>query len=260
MIRLGSDICTDFEASSGREWLETNGIGGFASGTVSGANSRRYHGLLTVATRPPLGRYVLLSKIEETLIVGGERYDLSANRYPNRIHPEGFRYLTGFRLDPVPTWTYEVEGIVLEKKIFLAHGEHSLVCRWSMTGPAAELEVRPLIACRDYHHLRVSGSGLAAEFTVGDGLVSIDPLPGLPALHFAHNGTGVGKTGFWYRDFEYAIERERGFDYRENLLQPFAVRFDLSSPATVIASTRAAEVSEAAAPHCSITGCVSTAM
>ena len=71
------------------EWLETNGIGGFASSTVSGMNTRRYHGLLVAATQPPVGRMVLLSKFEETLLVGDRRIDLSTNRYPGAIHPAG---------------------------------------------------------------------------------------------------------------------------------------------------------------------------
>ena len=78
MIEIRSDICRDFAEVSSREWLETNGIGGYASSTVSGANSRRYHGLLIAATKPPLGRMVLLSKLEETVIIDGERYDLSS--------------------------------------------------------------------------------------------------------------------------------------------------------------------------------------
>ena len=105
MIILGRESLTDFESAASREWLETNGIGGYASGTLSGANSRRYHGLLVAATRPPLGRMVLLSKFEEVLIVSGERYELSCNQYPGVVYPAGYRYITSFRLDPFPVWT-----------------------------------------------------------------------------------------------------------------------------------------------------------
>ena len=80
MIRLGEEICTNLDAALRREWLETNGLGGFASGTVSGCNTRRYHGLLVAATKPPVGRFVLLSKLEETLIIDGRRYELGTNR------------------------------------------------------------------------------------------------------------------------------------------------------------------------------------
>jgi predicted glycogen debranching enzyme len=122
MIKFDSDICTNFEEATSREWLETNGIGGFASGTISGANSRRYHGLLCAATKPPLGRVVMLSKFEETLTLDGKVYELSANQYPNSIYPQGFKYLKSFRLEPFPVWIFEIEGIRIEKKIFMVYG------------------------------------------------------------------------------------------------------------------------------------------
>src|SRR5215510_3388860 len=106
MIRFDESVCRNLDVSSRREWLETNGIGGFASSTVSGVNTRRYHGLLTAATRPPAGRVVLLSKLEETLVIGSQRYELSANQYAGAIHPQGYTYLAGFRLDPFPIFTF----------------------------------------------------------------------------------------------------------------------------------------------------------
>ena len=90
MIRFKQEACGDLETALRREWLETNGLGGFASSTIIGLNTRRYHGLLVAATKPPVGRLVLLSKLEETLSIDGKRFDLSANRYPGVIHPQGF--------------------------------------------------------------------------------------------------------------------------------------------------------------------------
>jgi len=108
MIHFGPEICHNVEAALQREWLETNGLGGFASSTILGLNTRRYHSLLTVATKPPVGRLVLLAKLEETLIVAGQRFELSANPYPGVIHPQGQQYLQQFRLDPFPVFTYTV--------------------------------------------------------------------------------------------------------------------------------------------------------
>jgi predicted glycogen debranching enzyme len=85
MISFGEEICSKLDFSTGREWLETNGIGGFASATITGYHTRRYHGLLVAATKPPVGRFVLLSKLEETLIIGDRRVDLSTNRYPGVV-------------------------------------------------------------------------------------------------------------------------------------------------------------------------------
>src|SRR5215470_12260237 len=103
MIQFDRRICTDLEEASGREWLETNGLGGFASSTITGLNTRRYHALLTAATKPPVGRVVLLSKLEETLVIDGQRYELSVNQYPGAVYPQGHQYLQEFRLDPFPT-------------------------------------------------------------------------------------------------------------------------------------------------------------
>jgi predicted glycogen debranching enzyme len=92
-MEFGPGICADFDQSTSREWLETNAIGGFASSTIAGLNTRRYHALLVAATKPPVGRMVLLSKLEETLVIGGARFELSANEYGGAIHPQGYKLL-----------------------------------------------------------------------------------------------------------------------------------------------------------------------
>src|SRR5271170_204873 len=132
MIRFRRDVCDNLNEASRREWLETNGLGGFASSTIIGLNTRRYHGLLVAATKPPVGRYLLLSKLEETLLFDGRAFDLSTNRYPAVVHPQGFRYLKEFRLDPFPVFTYEIEGIEIEKTVFMVHGENSTIIQYQL--------------------------------------------------------------------------------------------------------------------------------
>ena len=111
--------CNHFASAIQKEWLITNGIDGYASSSVSGANTRRYHGLLVAATHPPVGRLVMLSKLEDALLVDGERFELSTNVYGDDVvHPHGFRNLSQFRLDPFPVYTYAGERFVLEKSIF----------------------------------------------------------------------------------------------------------------------------------------------
>src|SRR5277367_3756019 len=114
LISFDTRTISDFEQATSLEWLETNGLGGSACSTILGLNTRRYHGLLTAATKPPVGRFLLLSKLEETLVFDGRAFDLSTNRYPAVVHPQGFRYLKEFRLDPFPVFTYEIEGIEIE--------------------------------------------------------------------------------------------------------------------------------------------------
>src|SRR5687768_14290139 len=114
-----TEFLRDLDAALDREWLETNGLGGFASSTVIGLNTRRYHGLLTAATKPPVGRIVLLSKLEEVAIIGDRRYELGANRYPGAVHPRGHTLLKEFRLDPFPTWTWDLDGVGVCKRVFM---------------------------------------------------------------------------------------------------------------------------------------------
>src|SRR4051794_18949095 len=107
MIRFGEGFWRDRAAAREAEWLETDGLGGYASSTLAGLNTRRYHGLLVSATTPPCVRTVLLSKLEETLTVGGTAYPLSINQYPHALSPEGDVHLRGFEREPFPSFVYE---------------------------------------------------------------------------------------------------------------------------------------------------------
>ena len=212
-----------------REWLETNGLGGYAMSTATGENTRRYHGLLVAATQPPVGRAVLLSKLEETLVLGEKRVDLSTNRFPGTIHPEGFHLLTGFRMEPFPTFTWEVDGIVVEKEVFMPHGENTVCVTWRIAkagkgaGPIG-LEVRPLVAFRDFHALAHENDAIEKSVEIAEGRVRIAPYSGLPELFLAHDGAAQ-QTGDWYRSFEYEEEERRGFDYTEDLWHPATLSF-----------------------------------
>ena len=243
MIDFDQESCRDLNVALTREWLETNGIGGFSSSTITGLNTRRYHGLLTAATKPPVGRFVLLSKLEETLLIDGRRYELSSNQYPGVIHPQGFNYQTGFRLDPFPIFTYDVEGVRLEKSVFMVQGENTTVVQYELVAANdqdVKLEVRPLIAFRDYHSTTHENDALNARIETDPGLTTFRPYTDLPPLHLAHHPADIDANGFWYRNFQYALERERGLDYAEDLFSPCALTFDLngSRNVNIIASTK----------------------
>jgi len=256
MIAFGPEVCRNLEAALQREWLETNGLGGFASATLIGLNTRRYHGLLTVATTPPVGRLVLLSKLEETLILDGQRFELSANQYPGVVHPQGYQYLTHFRLDPFPVWTYTMANVELDRALFMIHGENSTVVHYTVRSAGGTLapgrcvlEVRPLIACRDYHSTTHRNDAFDTRVQVAPGLATVTPYAGLPALHCAHDADEIDSTGYWYNNFEYAVERERGLDFVEDLFSPFVLRFELSqrTQAAIIASTTRHDAGDVAA-------------
>ena len=243
MIELRKDVCSNLEAALHREWLETNGIGGFSSASITGANTRRYHGLLTAATKPPVGRMVLLSKLEETVIIGERRFDLSTNQYQGAVHPRGFELLASFRLDPFPIFTFEVEGVQIEKSVFMAQNSNTVVIEYRVVSSprkqTIQLEVRPLIAFRDYHSLTHENGALNPTLQPEPGMVSIQPYDGVPRLYLAHNASKVEAHNDWYRNFFYAVEAERGLDTTEDLFNPAILSFEInkSQQATVIAST-----------------------
>jgi predicted glycogen debranching enzyme len=248
-INFERGICENPAEALKREWLETNGLGGFASSTISGANIRRYNGLLVAATQPPTVRHLLLSKLEEILIVNGERFELSTNLYSRTVHPEGYRYLTRFRLDPFPVFTFEAGGVTVEKRLFMVHGENTVVVEYETGHAGCRLELHPLIAFRGYHDLTQANRVLNGALEESEGLVSIQPYVQLPRLSFAHNAKSVAREGSWYFNFEYPIERERGLDSHEDLFCPFVLKFDLDpeKPAVVIASTIAHQAAESTA-------------
>ena len=241
MISFDRSICGIYDAASSREWLETNGIGGFASSTISGSHTRRYHGLLTAATRPPLGRITTVSKFIETLIVGNETFQLSTSRFSGKVDSQACQFISQFRLDPFPVWTFRVRDVELEKKPFMSSGSNTTVVTYSilenMKGHPVLLEIKPLLAFVDYHHLQHEDPGFQTDFVATNGEVAIRPYPEMPEVFFFHNAIAVETVGDWYKNFEYVIEQERGFEFQEDLFQPFVMRFDLQRPAEIIVST-----------------------
>ena len=233
-----------------REWLETNGLGGYAMSTVSGENTRRYHGLLVAAVKPPVGRAVLLSKLEETLLAGGRRIDLSTNRFPGTTHPDGFRLLKDFRLEPFPTWIFEADDVVLERTLFMVHAENTTVVSYRLLSdsPGVQLEVRPLVAFRDFHALTHENADFDRTVAIEDGRARIAPCQGLPELFFAHDGTAT-QAGDWYRSFEYEEERARGFDFREDLWHPVTLSYSFEEIPGGAAARREATVITSTSPR-----------
>ena len=147
----------------GREWLVTNGLGGYASGTVAGVNTRRYHGLLVASLNPPVQRMVLLAALEEWLILAdGERHPLSAQEYwDGTVYPDGFRFLEGVDVDGMlPTFRWAVDGRIIEKRIWMESGVSRTVLTYRLlAGPPLSLQLRPLFAHRDYHEQRHGQGG-----------------------------------------------------------------------------------------------------
>ncbi len=246
--------CNDLSSSGSKEWIVTNGIGGYASSTIAGMNTRRYHGLLVAATTPPVGRLVLLSKLEDALIIDGLRVELSTNLYGGRvIHPDGYLRLDSFSLDPFPIYTYSDGRFTLTKSIFMVQGSNTVVIEYLLTsrGDAHEitLEVRPLIAFREYHATTHENETLDSTLTETFGCVRVQPYSDLPALFLSHDADSVFADGHWYRNFEYAEERARGLDFSEDLFSPLQFKTSLTGRKrlTLIASTEMHSTADASA-------------
>ncbi|HUB06435.1 MAG TPA: amylo-alpha-1,6-glucosidase [Myxococcales bacterium] len=216
------------------EWLEADGLGGFASGTVSGVRTRRYHALLLAATTPPSGRTVLVNGVEAWIETAGGAVPLSTQRYvPDVIHPDGVSRLRGFTSEPWPAWTYRVDGCDVTQELFVARGTARVVLSWKATGAGGRLplRVRPLLSGRDFHSLHHENAGFsfAAAEAPGGG-VAWRPYGGLPGVVARGNGR-YRHAPDWYRRFQYDRERERGLDFEEDLASPGVFEWDLDGGA-----------------------------
>ena len=224
MISFDRSVCGDFDKAIEKEWLATNGIGGYASSTIIGANARGYHGLLIAATRPPLGRMLMLSKIEEVFVVGDERHEISCNQYHNTVYPEGYRYLDSFRVDTFPVFTYVVDGVIIEKKVTMLYGSNTTFINYRIIRSPGEvqLELRPLIACRDFHGRMHKDQELDMSIRWGSDCISIDPcgVRLFMSVRVEKSPCSFEVSEYWYRDFEYRMEAYRGQESQEDLYSP----------------------------------------
>jgi predicted glycogen debranching enzyme len=214
------------------EWLEADGLGGFASGTVTGRRTRRYHALLLTATTPPTGRVVLVNGYEAWAETPTGRFALSSQRYAGGVvHPEGDRRLVEFAAEPWPRWVYRLdEGTRIEQELFVPYGHPAVAVRWRVLGAttAAKLIVRPLMSGRDYHSLHHENRAFSFDATHGHGRVTWGAYTGLPEVRAASNGE-YRHEPVWYRNFEYAQERDRGLGCVEDLASPGVFAWDLAA-------------------------------
>jgi len=223
MTLITSEILQDWDESSRREWLVTNGIGGYASGSLAGANTRRYHGLMVAALAPPLGRTVVLSKLEEEIRVEDQLYLLSANKYPSVVQPQGHRHLTYFDTRPVPTFTFIFhEGtVVLEKRIWMPSGCNTVYVRYTVIKAPEKLRIGllPLTSYKDYHTELHRWDGFEGLTTIQtDGRVKFDAFHGAVPLYLSTDQSLVfSDHSGWFYNFEHPREQERGLDFTEDL-------------------------------------------
>ena len=220
-----------FEALSGLEWLPTNGLGSFAASSIVGANTRRYHGLLVAANNPPTDRRVLVSKVEETVLVGDERFELGCNQYPGVVHPQGYTFLESFEREPLPRVVYAAGDFKMAKTTSMVYGENTTVLEYKNLGATPiQLQIKPFLVFRDYHSLFRENPDF--DFYVENletNRLKVYAHYGAAPLFMQFSKGDFAEEGVWYHNFEYAAERERGLDFQEDAKSIGQIRFDLAA-------------------------------
>lgn len=235
----GSDLSSiSVDAQLDREWLATNGIGGFAASTLPGLNTRKYHGLLVAAMSPPVRQMVLLSRVEEFVLQDGQAIALASCEYPGVIHPRGYQFLRAFSPDPFPRWAFQGEGWTIEKQLRLIPGENTVCLSYTLLGGerAIELELNPLFALRGIHDLMYQWNGRLIAETIGKAQPHthhrIPATNRTPEVFFAHDGRFQG-AAYWYLNTIYRCENQRGYPGLEDVWMPGTVRWTLHPGKTI---------------------------
>jgi len=234
---IGAALGTDPTISLGREWLLTNGLGGFAMGTALGANTRRYHGLLVAAMRPPRGRVLVLHSLLEQILVHGEAIDLAAHPFGDEaaLHPDGWRRLVAFDVAPPASaaWTWRVGDLEIVRRLHLEAGANRVRISYEVHGATSpvRLRVRPLVPVRGFHELRRASGDPPVE-EAADGAILIG-AGDIRARLEAGPGGGWRREPQWWYDFAYPEERARGQDWREDVFSPGVLEFDADDGAPV---------------------------
>ena len=249
-IELARDALAGLEPALQREWLVTNGIGGFAAGTLSLMNTRRYHGLLFAALRPPVERVALVAKLEVTVLYAGSRLQLATNEYVDgTIDPHGYRHLESFRLDGlVPIWSWLIGDARLEQRLWMRHGDNTTYVQFTRLGGRGpmRLTLEPLCTYRDYHSQSRGERRLGID-SIADGVV-IHAHEGAQPYRLVSAGATVQVNPATYWNFKHREESARGLEDAEDLVRParFEIALAPGAPRAMILSAEAHEPMPAA--------------
>src|SRR5438874_13124526 len=203
-IEFGREICGSLEIAEQREWLVTNGIGGYASGTVSGNLTRRYHGLLIAALHPPVGRTQLVAKLDEAATYDSANYPLATNRWASgAVDPKGYLNIESFRLEgTTPVWRFVLADALLEKRIWMRQGEDTTYVRYSLLRASGSLRVavKALVNYRDFHASTHAGDWRMQVESVEHG-VRVVAFDGATLFYLLSSSVGFEPKHEWYRDY-----------------------------------------------------------
>jgi predicted glycogen debranching enzyme len=220
-IEFGREICGSLEIAEQREWLVTNGIGGYASGTVSGNLTRRYHGLLIAALHPPLGRTQLVAKLEETASYDGSDYPLATNRWASgAVEPKGYLNIESFHLEgTTPVWRFALSDALLEKRIWMREGENTTYVQYSLVRGRrpVRLAAKALVNYRDFHSSTHAEDWRMRVEAVEHG-IQITAFAGATSFYLLSANAEFEPRHEWHRDCFLPVERARGLDDHEDHL------------------------------------------
>ncbi|PJB12209.1 MAG: glycogen debranching protein [Flavobacteriales bacterium CG_4_9_14_3_um_filter_40_17] len=201
-----------YESLANKEWIVTNGLGGYASGSLSGANTRRYHGLLVASLNPPTQRVLLVSKVEETVEVNNQTFELSSNKFEHAVNPKGYQYLTNFERFPFPKAVYASPEFSLSKTVFMVYGENTTVVEYENTGKQSiGIRVAIFLNHRDYHGNMRENQHTNFYTESQEGFLKTYAYFGANPLFTKHDGIFVSQPN-WYKNFVYEKEQSRGLD------------------------------------------------
>ena len=220
-VQFGREVFGNLAGAEAREWLVTNGIGGFASGTIATSMTRRYHGLLIAALQPPVGRNHLVAALDETIRYAGVSYQLATHHWASgAIDPQGYLFLESFRLEgTVPVWTYALADALLEKRIWMVQGENTTYLQYTpirASGPL-ELELKALVNYRDFHSSTHAGDWQMKVAAIENGVMVL-PFEGATPFYLRSPHSSCEPRHEWYRDCFLPMEKERGLDDHEDHL------------------------------------------
>jgi predicted glycogen debranching enzyme len=241
VIQFGREVCGNLEAAESREWLVTNGIGGYASGTIAGGMTRRYHGLLIAALQPPVGRMHLVAGLDEIVRCGATEFALATHLWASgAVEPQGFQYIDRFCLDGTPVWTYAFSDARLEKRVWMQQGTNTTYVGYTLLEGSApiEMELKALVNYRDFHASTHAGDWRMRVEPVEHG-VRVVAFDGAAPFYLKSLEAVCEPRHEWYRDCYLALEHERGLDDREDDLFAALFRAKLSAgeSVTIVSTT-----------------------
>lgn len=234
---LGRDICGDWGNATAREWLVTNGLGGYACGTVAGANTRRYHGFLLASLRPPVERTLLVSKVDLSVTYAGKHYALYANEFlDGTVDPRGFVHVESFEVvGGIPVWRFAFADVLLEQRIFMAPGANTSYLHLTLVRAGAPLTVKfkPLVTYRDFHQQSRGARPFSATATAGRAACTVTAFEGARPFTLALSAGSHSPGDLWYWNFLHREEFARGLDALEDLWSPGTFSAELAPQATL---------------------------